>query len=104
MTYKIKKQNNTRSRSKVVHFNNLKPLKNLGKSTNEDATQSGTPDEDPVASDSEPELITVTVPVSDGNLHLSSEPEEEQEHQTSDVHVQDPETSGMENLGSDNEE
>lgn len=78
------------------------------KSTNEDATRSGTPDEEPVASDSEHELVTVTVPVSDDNLNLGSEPEEEpekeQEQQTSDVHVQDPKTSGMENLGSDNEE
>lgn len=57
----------------------------------------------------EHELITVTVPDTEEDLNPGSPPEEQeqeqdQEHQAPDVHVQDPETSGMEDVGSDSDE
>ena len=104
MTYKIKKENNARSRSKVVHFNNLKPLKKLRRPTNKDDIHE-TPEEEPAASDSEHELITVTVPNTEDDLNPDKPLEqEEQGHQLPDVSVQDIETSGMENMEGDSDE
>ena len=104
MTYKIKKENHARSRSKVVHFNNLKPLKKLRRPTNKDDIQE-TPEEEPAASDSEHELIAVTAPNTEDDLFPDRPQEqEEQGHQLPDVSVQDTETSGMENMESDSDE
>lgn len=69
VTYKIKKEN-ARSRSKVVHFNNLKPLKKLRRPTNKDDIEE-TPEKELAASDSEHEFVTGTVPNWSIHSHLT---------------------------------
>lgn len=61
VTYKVQKEGSARSRSKVVHFNNLKHLKgSLQPAVGED--NQNTFNEEPNEDDSEHELLTTTIP------------------------------------------